>query len=64
MNYPPWWRVRRAHRIALANVYWSLRRGGLKYSEWAVKTPEDRRLRVGWDPRFESHRPAAHEVEP
>lgn len=61
---PDRWIFEPTEQAALAHVADSLKTGWLKYSEWAVKTPQGSWLRVGWDPRFEAHQPAAHEVEP
>lgn len=61
---PDPWIFQPVERAALEHVADSLQTGWLRYSEFAVRTPSGMRLRVGWDPRFESHRPAAHEVEP
>jgi hypothetical protein len=61
---PSQWDFPPAERVPLVWVKISLRRGHLKYSEWAIKTPSiGRRLRVGWDNRFEQPQPAAHRSE-
>jgi hypothetical protein len=61
---PDRWIFEPIEQARLAHVADSLHTGWLRYSEFAVRTPNGMRLRMGWDPRFEEHRPAAHEVEP